>query len=179
MLLVFLAIGNSMYFFGRSHEHNIINISGVLVMALFLLFDVTGRAADELHAGRIMRTAALSVLPVMFVLASAYLYSGRVVEKAEIKYDDLMNLRLLYPPDTVDVDAVKKLTGGSRDVYIVSDRDCLYYYYGNYVPQGRFIPYASWVSKPELAAFLKVSTGITTWYGTKGEASCARMNRNY
>ena len=38
LLVIFLAIGNSMYFFGRSHEHNILNISGVLIFASFLLF---------------------------------------------------------------------------------------------------------------------------------------------
>ena len=35
LFLVLLTIGNSMYFFGRSHEHNIINITSILSLALF------------------------------------------------------------------------------------------------------------------------------------------------
>jgi len=40
LLLIALSIGNSIYFFGRSHEHNIINISASLIFVLFLFFDL-------------------------------------------------------------------------------------------------------------------------------------------
>jgi hypothetical protein len=40
LLIFFLAIANSMYFFGRSHENNVLNISGILVLCLFVLFDI-------------------------------------------------------------------------------------------------------------------------------------------
>ncbi len=38
--VLFLLIANSMYFFGRSHENNILNISGILVFVLFILLDI-------------------------------------------------------------------------------------------------------------------------------------------
>ena len=40
LFIFFLAIANSMYFFGRSHENNVLNISGILVLCLFVLFDI-------------------------------------------------------------------------------------------------------------------------------------------
>ena len=40
LFIVFLLIGNSIYFFGRSHENNILNDSAILTLALFALFDL-------------------------------------------------------------------------------------------------------------------------------------------
>ena len=40
LFIVLLGIANSMYFFGRSHENNVLNLTGILVLTLFTLFDV-------------------------------------------------------------------------------------------------------------------------------------------
>ncbi|PIZ98432.1 MAG: hypothetical protein COX77_04575 [Candidatus Komeilibacteria bacterium CG_4_10_14_0_2_um_filter_37_10] len=40
LFLIIFSIGNSIYFFGRSHENNIINIAAVLLTTFFLLIDL-------------------------------------------------------------------------------------------------------------------------------------------
>jgi hypothetical protein len=48
LFLLVLTITNSMYFFGRSHENNILNILGILVLTLYTLFDLLiFQASDE------------------------------------------------------------------------------------------------------------------------------------
>src|SRR6185369_1445211 len=46
-LLTYCAIGNSIYFFGRSHEHNILNIAIVLLFLLFFMLDLISRLLNE------------------------------------------------------------------------------------------------------------------------------------
>ena len=47
LFILLLAIANSMYFYGRSHENNILNLTGILVLTLFTLFDLLIFQAPE------------------------------------------------------------------------------------------------------------------------------------
>src|SRR6185369_9447731 len=51
-LLVYCAIGNSIYFFGRSHDHNILNLAIVLLFLFFFLLDLITRSLDECAESR-------------------------------------------------------------------------------------------------------------------------------
>ncbi|MDP2918544.1 MAG: hypothetical protein Q8N68_03525, partial [bacterium] len=80
MFLITLTVGNSLYFFGRSHEHNIINISVCLLLSLFVLLDLLYANARNESTGRINRTA-LAALPFLLILIAAYSYSGRAINR--------------------------------------------------------------------------------------------------
>jgi hypothetical protein len=156
LFLIFLAIGNSLYFFGRSHEHNIINISAVLLFVLFTLLDLVfseeGGPARS-RVGKILATA----LPVLLVLTITYYYSERILMKLGTQaFDVVIGNQLIYPmPVNVGPNVLKPVVGDSRKIYFVSDNDFYYYYYWGYAPQGRYSPYDSWIYKKDLVGFVQ------------------------
>ena len=88
IFLLILAIGNSLYFFGRSHEHNIINISAVLLFVLFLCLDLVDFELARNAVSRMSRYI-MPGISVFLVLLFAHYYSGRAVERIAA------NMRLL------------------------------------------------------------------------------------
>jgi hypothetical protein len=153
--LIYLVIGNSLYFFGRSHENNIINISASLLLLFFLLLDLAGRIWTN-RAGRLVLVVSL-----VFVLSLAIFYGTRISERFSVQVKNAVAGRLLFPPEIpkkVFMDglaSVKMITGGSRKVYFISHLDFYYCYYGAYSPLGYFNPYPSWVFKKDLSRFLQ------------------------
>jgi len=143
--LIFLAIGNSIYFYGRSHEHNIINVAGSLVFILFLLFDLLNLKYNCPGKNNALRRVSLAVLPSIFILLLLIYYSGRIDSVTRQKFENIKKLQFIYPmsPSSFDTNKIKELTNGGANVYLVGDYDFYYYYYGGYVPQGHFSPYAS------------------------------------
>lgn len=155
LFLVLLAIGNSLYFFGRSHEHNIINIAAVLLFALFLLFDLAFADRGDASASKFGRFLAV-VVPLVAVLTIAFYYSGRIFEKwcAQAHYlkagQGVFNL-----PYETGPDVIKAVTGGNPKVYFLGDYDFSYYYAWGYVPQGRYQPFDTWVFKKDAWNFVQ------------------------
>lgn len=179
LLILFLAIGNSMYFFGRSHEHNILNASGALILTLFLLFDLLGQGETtpqplakketakkgkatptETKAKFDFKKIMLSALPILFILGSGYFYSDRISSKFKTQKKNYKNGQFIYPienaPTPNDFATIQKLTNNSKNVYFLNYRtDFLYYYYGNYSHVGYFNPCSAWVLKDDLTDFLQ------------------------
>jgi hypothetical protein len=159
LLLIFLAIGNSMYFFGRSHENNIINISGPLLLVIFLLFDTFSieRIKNNFRATTKFRRIIIAVVPVLFISSVAYSYSGNIIERSKIQYDGIIKSRYIYPMlFSFNPNEIKDATNSSDRVYFVSrGQDFYYYYYGGYKPQGYFSPYSTWIYKKELSNFIQ------------------------
>lgn len=177
IFIMLLAVGNSMYFFGRSHENNVLNITGLLVLVLFVLFDVlifTAPAAPivvvessakgkgknvvaEKQPFVTMRKAVFS-LPVLFILFVGFFYGDRIAEKTGIQMANFQegNYASPFPPMSMDTAAVKEITHNSQNVYFLDfSTDFYYFYYGNYVPQGYFSPCASWVYKKDLVKLMQ------------------------
>jgi len=181
-LIVLLAIGNSMYFFGRSHENNIINIAGILLLAVFLLFDLltleinnSTVTANEKADGKkkIKKTQASKYhipyekwkknitisLPVICILLSAYYYSENIKGKIKVQFENLLKSQFIYPlnniPTSADFASIKKITHSNPNVYFLNYYDdFLHYYYGHYIPMGYFSPCGTWVLKKEFTRFL-------------------------
>lgn len=177
LFIVLLAIGNSMYFFGRSHENNVLNIAGVLVFALFLLFDILiflspvpvvaaaalpkdkskKAVAPEKKSYLTMRNLAIS-LPVIFIMGTGYYYSGRAAVKFSAQYNNLLESNFVYPFPLVYLDtaAVKQVTHNSQDIYMLDPYlDFYFYYYGKYKPQGYYSPSATWIFKKDMLKFIQ------------------------
>lgn len=176
LLIVFLAIGNSIYFFGRSHEHNILNITTSLVLVLFLLFDLFGVISTETDAAEVkqkikkvnsdldespalikVKRFILFALPLMCIAGSSYYYSDKVGHKIKTQYKNLKKAQFIYPLKTpTDFDALKEITNNSDSVYFLNYQDdFMYYYYGKYKPVGYFSPCATWVLKNDLLVFVQ------------------------
>jgi hypothetical protein len=73
MFAVALAIGNSTYFFGRSHENNLINVSASLLLCFFLGVDLAVFTLDSQRA----RMLVLAV-PWCALALIAFSYPGRI-----------------------------------------------------------------------------------------------------
>ncbi len=99
LLILFFAIGNSMYFFGRSHENNIINVSSILVLTVFVLFDMLiflfpgtsfeiafynsshkSKSVEEPPINQPPKTKirVYVLLPVLFIMLMGYYYSKNI-----------------------------------------------------------------------------------------------------
>lgn len=152
LLLIVLSIGNSIYFFGRSHENNIINISASLIFVLFLFFDLVINIKNK-------KKKLLILLPNFFILLIIFYYSAGILSRVQIQFRNLQKGQNIYSmsinANSLGVDKVKKFTNFSNKVYFIGGNDFYYYYYGSYVPEGRYSPYLSWVYKSDIQNFIQ------------------------
>ena len=179
MFVLLLLVGNSMYFFGRSHENNILNISALLLFSLFILFDILiylspkeiavittvdkkGKKQEPTNETRksslLTRRTAYISLPFLFLFMSGYYYSGRIAAKFSQQSDNFTASQYIYPlsPMPMDTIVVRQITVNSPNVFFLDfDTDFYYYYYGHYAPQGFFNPTESWIYRKDLLDFMQ------------------------
>lgn len=162
--LIYLAIGNSLYFFGRSHENNIINIAASLLLLFFLFLDLIERYLAEQGAYTSMaflKSRLGVIVSLALVLSLVFSYGPRISERFSLQVRNAEARRLIIPPEVPKeslldaVSSVRTITGGSKKVYFISQFDFLYYYYGSYSPTGYYNPLYSWVFNSDLARFLQ------------------------
>lgn len=164
LLLAYCAIGNSIYFFGRSHDNNILNLALVLLFLFFVLLDLTGRfLAGEVAPGvkpSFARRygAASSAAAVLLVLAFAY--SETIVAHGRRQLETLRKGRLIQPVELRDdvgmyVKAIRRATGNSDKLYFIDSEDFTFYYYGGYRPVGYPNPFLTWIFSKDLTSFLQ------------------------
>jgi hypothetical protein len=163
-LLIYLVIGNSLYFFGRSHENNIINISVILLLLLFILIDIVGHslinAPDETVKSFIRQNLAI-IISFVFIASITMWYGDSITTKGAIQTRNVSKGQFIYPSwvlkqDVLGVIAnVKSITGDNPKVHFVGDSDFLLNYYGGYVPVGYYNPVYTWISKREFNKFLQ------------------------
>lgn len=162
--LVYLAIGNSLYFFGRSHENNIINISAILVLLFFLLLDMAGQSladASDKPAQPFVRRNLAMIVSLAFIASVAIWYGDSIANKAAIQARNAGEWQFIYPSEIPEqeimsaIAEVKSVTGDNPKVYFVSRYDFLLDYYGGYAPAGYYNPLTSWISRREFNKFLQ------------------------
>lgn len=169
VFLVFLAIASSMYFFGRSHENNIINISSILLLVLFVLFDLISfsyRPAGTRHEKSTSSSSGISInftrnagllLSVLLLFGVSYFYSDKMPEKFAAQWKSLKTGRWRLPIAgyPIDAESVKQIVDDPSKVYVLDyQRDFLYYYQGGYALSGYFNPCGVWILRPDLVTFL-------------------------
>jgi hypothetical protein len=162
--LIYLAIGNSLYFFGRSHENAIIVLSPVYLPLSFLLLDLAGHALTN-GSGKtarpfIRRNLAI-IASLAFIASVTVWYGDNITYKAATQARNAVKGQFIYPSDVPEqailnvISEVKAVTGGSPKVYFVGDYDFLYGYYGAYVPVGYYNPVYAWISRRGFNRFLQ------------------------
>jgi hypothetical protein len=165
IFLLYCAIGNSIYFFGRSHEHNLLNISIVLLFLFFFMLDLAARFLDGAETRvapppklgrRIALTGAVAVTAMLAVW-----YSGAITGKLGTQIANARQGQAIYPRNMDRqalqgyLNAIRYVTNNSRKVYFVSrfDFDC--YFYGGYTPVGYCNPFKTWIFTNDLKRFLQ------------------------
>lgn len=164
LILIYLAIGNSLYFFGHSHENAIIVLSAVLLVLSFLLLDLIGHYLDNNF-----ETAAISflcrnlpiVISLALIAAIVVWYGDNITHKAAIQARNAVKGQFIYPSEVSEryirktLAEVRSVTGNSPKVYFVGDYDFLFDFYGGYAPVGYYNPVYAWISRTEFDEFLQ------------------------
>jgi len=153
--LVFFALGNSVYFFGRSHEHNILNIAAVLLLVLFMLVDVLRVAHESGQLPQnIWRGATLQALPLVILWYATCTYSASIIHRSSQQWKMLRTGAFLdHPSYDIEIRSLQAATHGSSKVFVMTSDDFMIYYYGNWVPPAYLSPYCAWTSKPDLIEY--------------------------
>ncbi|HTL70991.1 MAG TPA: hypothetical protein VL404_06845 [Candidatus Eisenbacteria bacterium] len=154
--VILASAGNSLYYFGRSHENNLIHIAPVLFFSAFLFADLLrdrAASADGL-VRRYGRAAAMGAI-VAGLWAVTFWYQEPISERMRIQWKTATEGNLITPNSRVDVEAVRAATGGDPKVYFATFKDALFQEQGGYEPVGYFSPFMSWVFQDELTEFLR------------------------
>jgi len=136
---VTLLIANFSYFFGRSHEHNLINLSSSCLFCGYLALDLAWPSTKGVAA----RLFALA--PFGLLAACAYFYSGRVSGKVSAQAEQLVSQRRLSPTvgedfaPLVDCSEIARAAPGT-DVFFFARYDYWFYERCDYVPPGYVQP---------------------------------------
>jgi hypothetical protein len=159
--LILLATGNSLYFFGRSHENNIINISTIYTFVLFLFIDLMQmQLSQPSNAKRSNYRDATMLGSCSIVLLICIVYANNVGNKTMRQVQNLSSWQFVYPNPfsksvmEENIASIRSVTGNSKKVYFVSSIDYLYYHHGNFMPVGYYSPFLSWVFKDEMVTFI-------------------------
>ena len=158
IFLILLAIGNSLYFFGRSHEHNIINISSILLFCLFFLFDLVHSEFERSSFSKSSKWI-LPLLAVVFILGISVVYAGRASERLRNQAVNLWaneadgRVRGFEQYLHAHTRYIKELTRFNPKVMFVSGLAAYYYYESGYVPQSHIVLPARFFMK-DLVDFL-------------------------
>ena len=130
------------YFFGRSHEHNLVNLSAGFVFCFFLGLDLV--VSEARAEGRRVRGFAW-IAAMAAVVASAHFYAAGFTTKAGTQVAQVTQGRPppeTNPPDPTPPIQCQELAAaiGHPRVYFFSVADYYFYDYCGYVPQGYFQP---------------------------------------
>jgi len=147
-----LIVINSLYFFGRSHEHNLINLSTSFLFCLFLGLDL---AWPSLPGDPRPLVWAFRLAPWWVVGTCAYFYSDRIVHKLggqAALIADHQPLILGVGTDLIPVaqcNEIRTAAGDSR-LFFFAENDFFFYHDCGFEPQGYVHPVALNVLKEPL-----------------------------
>lgn len=163
LFIIFLSIGNCMYFFGRSHEVNLICVSPLIILLIFVCFDLRklNNLSDEIIGYKKYFKNALPYFLISFIFI---LYSRTISNRIFAQLDNYKKNRITYSllnvPTQKDFSSIKTLTHNSKKVYFIFCgikypwEDFFFYYYGNYKPIGHYNPSMAYIFKKDYAVFL-------------------------
>jgi hypothetical protein len=155
ILAVTLTASSSIYFFGRSHEHNLLNTSAPFLFCLFLGLELSWPTGERAAPQRLLFRA----LPWLVVATCAYSYSLRGVLRTTGQYTQVTTQAPLLqatsgqPVPTIDCAELRKAVGDDRVIFF-SSNDYWYYQSCELKPHGYLVPMWLAILKQPLAADL-------------------------
>ncbi len=157
IFILALDIGNSAYFFYRSHENNIVNIAAGFFVAFFLLLDLFSIEFKYSHSKFIR--FVVPVAASMVVLVVSFQYAGRAVYLLSAQFSNFKAHRFFYSPCSnvafFDFSTLRALSLNSPNVIFLSEKDFFFCYFGKYsLPQDYHCYMASWIFWKDYAHFL-------------------------
>jgi hypothetical protein len=138
------------YFFGRSHEHNLRNISGITIFIIFLTIDAIYSLSS--------RKTIILWASVVFIGGIAVNFSSTIVEKVNLSVSKIKSGKLIEP------DPVEKQIGlqgaylksiGVSKILVINDIDSYINYRLGYQQTGYFSPFYANYSVRNTVSFLK------------------------
>lgn len=141
IFIILLSIGNSMYFFGRSHDSQFIQILALPIITFFILIDLLFKLKI------IQSSKMISLITFSCLILTSFIYSDNIYEKGKKQIDNYKKKRFIYSitsqPKKEDFQMIKSITNNSSKVAFVfcgtkrSTDDFLYYWKGGYVLKGK------------------------------------------
>lgn len=164
ILLLFCMIGNSVYFFGRSTENNILNISIGLLFVFFLMLDLVTRfiqTCNQTAVHALLQRYVANSMAIILIAVFLVSYAHNILSKTDFQIRNISKMQLIYP-SVLDLPSlqmylskIRHATGNSDKIYFVDSADFELYYYGNYSPVGYCTPFKTWIFTSELRQFLQ------------------------
>jgi hypothetical protein len=164
LFIVFLCVGNLIYFLGRSHESNLLWISGSAILLLFIVLDLnlfkvrslSSTQVDKMNGKDLLTRVVASSLPIFLFSTVTYFYSDQAKTILKKQVEVIQSGKIFSFPNLVfPIDLIKENTSNSDKVFFMSGNDFYYYYYGGYMADSYFIPYPAWVMKSELVGHIQ------------------------
>jgi hypothetical protein len=137
--LLALGIGNSIYFFGRSHEQNLLNISAPLLFCVFLGMDL---AIVAWGAGPVWVRWMVHAAPWLTLGFIGFFYAGRLVAKIQTQFDSVTGRQAVIDNDHISPIVCEEIAGVAQDsrVFVYDSSDYWFYEKCGYVPPGYIQP---------------------------------------
>lgn len=157
------AIGNSIYFFGRSHENNILNIAAALGLVVFITLDLISVTLKKNLPGKEKAvSAALTFTAALLVAFLVSAYRGMLYDRLNAQHTRLKTKNFAVKSN-VDasmipglINTLKKVTNNSEKIYFfVRIGDGVFYQSGKYIPPAYYTPYLTCPVVKELASELQ------------------------
>ena len=154
LLMVGLLIASSIYFFGRSHENNLLNLSAPFLTCSFLCLDLLLNHWRRGGSASVALQASISTLLIAFC---AWQYSGKIWTRSAAQLSALT--RTDVTPPIVEGYGLPRMycpevakAAPERKVYFFSEVDFWAYAQCDYSPQGYMQPMGLEVLKAPLIA---------------------------
>ena len=170
LFLVGIAAVELVYFYGRSHENNLLNISGILLLLIFLGIG----QIERLYGFRKLASG----LAGGFVVIAAVAFGGQILGKLQLSVKHLTTGPLFEAREVDDVmshspDFASFYPPGQK-IFVVSYSDA-YYNYRHRLPQvGYMVPFNAHVYQAELRGFLvdllKQGYKVVLWENGEGHS---------
>ncbi|OGE69778.1 hypothetical protein A3B55_05185 [Candidatus Daviesbacteria bacterium RIFCSPLOWO2_01_FULL_43_15] len=151
LLLLGLTLVELVYFYGRAHDHNLLNISGILVLLFFTSLDSFAKS----HSKKILPQAVGLVL----ILISIVIFSGHIFSKLERAKIHVLAGQV-FPISDYEVSVLKNTQMFSiypkqTEILILSQFDTFLNYHWGLKQIGKIVPFSINLYVDKTSDFLK------------------------
>lgn len=151
LLLLGLTLVQLVYFYGRSHDHNLLNISGILVLLFFVSVD----SFSKIYTKRVLPI----VLSLVLLVVCTTLFSSHIADKLERAKNHLLSGRV-FPVSDYELSVIKNkdmlssVYPKNSKILIISQFDSFLNYHWGIKQLGKVVPFSINLYVDKTAQFL-------------------------